>query len=335
MSGFRIEADRKPGGLSLQRAGRSAYILAVIAAAGCGQSGSESSRRGGDRPLPANAPRAQTTTGPSEEDERTFTLRGEVARVDRERGIVAIRHEEIAGYMPAMTMPFDLTGDPILDELQVGDQVEGKLVVTAKTSALKDMIITELAEPGADGEGEGKTPSGPKAIEPGEVVPDFTMTTQEGARLALSDLRGEVVVLTFIYTRCPLPDYCPLMDRKFAELERRVALLGAAGERIRLLSVSFDPEHDTPEVLARHAKAVGAKPPRWTFAVAAHDELRKVAGALGLTYGATGNEIIHTLSTAVIGPDGKLARLERGNSWGVDELFSAVRALAKDLDRPS
>ncbi len=122
-------------------------------------------------------------------------------------------------------------------------------------------------------------------LEPGEPVPDFAMTTQDGKTLRLSDLRGKVVVLTFIYTRCPLPDFCPLMDGKFAELARTVAAVPGRAEQVRLLSVSFDPEHDTPEVLAKHAKLRGAKPPLWTFAVASHEELRKVAAPLGLTYG--------------------------------------------------
>ncbi len=117
------------------------------------------------------------------------------------------------------------------------------------------------------------------------MVPDFTMTTQEGRTLALSELRGKVVVLTFIYTRCPLPDFCPLMDRKIKELAGKVDAMPGRAEQVRLLSVSFDPEHDTPEVLRKHAQVQGARPPLWTFAVASHDELAKVAGPLGLMYG--------------------------------------------------
>src|SRR5262249_51266846 len=137
----------------------------------------------------------------------------------------------------------------------------------------------------------------------------------------LADLRGQVVVLTFIYTRCPLPNFCPMQDQKFARL---ASLLGATRERagaVRLLSVSFDPEHDTPEVLAGHARIKGAKPPLWTFAVATHEELRKVAEPLGLTYGPTKDEVIHNLVTAVIDPAGRLVALERGGSWSPQEGF--------------
>ena len=158
----------------------------------------------------------------------------------------------------------------------------------------------------------GKTPvlreTTPK-LKPGQAVPDFAVTTQEGATLRLSDLRGKVVVLTFIYTSCPLPEFCPKMDAKFADLSRLAGSVASRAEKVRLLSISFDPEHDTPEVLAKHAKLKGAKPPLWRFAVASHAELRKVAEPLGLMYGPRKDEIIHNLSTAIIGPDGKLAAL--------------------------
>jgi protein SCO1/2 len=95
----------------------------------------------------------------------------------------------------------------------------------------------------------------PRVLEKGDQVPDFAMTTQEGKPLKLSDLRGSVVALTFIYTRCPLPDYCPLMDRKFGELASRIGVIPERAKRIRLISLSFDPEHDTKEVLAKHAQA--------------------------------------------------------------------------------
>jgi protein SCO1/2 len=168
-------------------------------------------------------------------------------------------------------------------------------------------------------------------------VPDFAMTLQDGRTLRLSELRGKIVVLTFIYTRCPLPNFCPLMDKNFAELARWVQAVPARAEEVRLLSVSFDPEHDTPEVLAAHAQLRGAKPPVWQFAAASHDELRKVAGPLGLSYAPTGNEIIHGLTTAVIGPEGRLARLVEGNRWTPDELRRTIAELlrARDVADPA
>lgn len=255
---------------------------------------------------------------PAAGSETVYPLVGVVRTVDREGGTVAIRHEAIPGYMPAMTMPFDLSGQEILAELQVGDTIEGTLRVAGNRSALTDVVITALAEPTPE-PGTGPPPT----LAPGDPVPDLAVTTQDGQPLRLSDLRGKTVVLTFIYTRCPLPDFCPLIDRKFAELARRLQTAGAS-EDVRLLSVSFDPEHDTPSVLQAHARVLGAQPPLWTFAVASHEALFAAGSRLGLTYAATGPEIIHSLTTALIGPDGRLIRLIRGNQWSATELSREV-----------
>ena len=121
----------------------------------------------------------------------------------------------------------------------------------------------------------------PRRLEIGDPVPDFTMTSQDGKAVKLSDLRGNVVVLTFIYTRCPLPDFCPLMDKKFSELAQRLGAFPRRASKIRLISLSFDPEHDTPELLRKHAQVRGATPPFWSYAVASHAELAKIGDSAG------------------------------------------------------
>ena len=151
-----------------------------------------------------------------------------------------------------------------------------------------------------------------------------------GRASSLSDLRGHVVVLTFIYTRCPLPDFCPYMDRKFADLAETLATFPRRAEAVRLLSISFDPDHDTPEILRKHAQSRGATAPLWTFAVASHEELARVAPGLGLIYGPGKDEIIHNLCTAVIDQQGRLTRLEVGtqrNKWSSADLLKTVYSL--------
>lgn len=294
--------------------------LLLIACAGCGSGGerTEPERGAGTQGLEASAEKSRSA--------RTYALRGEVVGIDREMGDVQIRHEEVPGLMPAMTMPFDLKGNPALEDLRVGDRIEARLVIDADRSRLEDLTVVEMADPLESARAEGLTDFGkPVLLEPGEIVPDFNMTTQDDTVIRLSDLRGHVVVLTFIYTRCPFPDYCPLMDRKFADLARRVRLLGSQGDATRLLSISFDPEHDTSEVLRKHAKLVGAAPPLWSFAVASHEELRKIAAPLGLSYSPVSGEIMHSLSTAVISKQGRLVLLERGNTWKVEDVFKTVR----------
>lgn len=260
--------------------------------------------------------------------ERDFPLTGVVRSIDRPRGTVEIRHEAIPGFMPAMTMPFRVKDPGELDAVRPGDEVEATLHVGENESALSDLVVTRPVSMTLEVSGNGaELKPKPAVLEPGEPVPDFEMTTQDGKRMRLSDLKGKVVVLTFIYTRCPLPEFCPLMDRKFAQLASKLGAVRSWGEQVRLLSVSFDPEHDTPEVLSRHAKRQGASPPLWTFAVARHAELQKVAPALGLMYGPEGNEVVHSLSTAIIDQEGRLFRLETGKKWEPAEFFRQIVAL--------
>ncbi len=270
---------------------------------------------------------------------REFKLVGKVKKIDKEAKEVFIAHEAIPGFMEAMTMPFRLEKGAELEDLRPGDSVEGKLRVELENGQTKDYQLLDLAvtEPAPAAplvlDLSGAAPQlrvRPKRLEVGDPVPDFSMTGQDGKVFKLSDLRGYVVVLTFIYTRCPLPDFCPMMDRKFLDLARSISTFPRRALKIRLLSISFDPEHDTPEVLRKHAQIRGGEPPLWTFAVATHEELAKVMGPLGLVYGPGKNEIIHNLCTAVIDSRGKLARLEVGtqrNKWSSADLLKTVYSL--------
>jgi protein SCO1 len=283
-----------------------------------------------DIPLPKNP--TQTAGNTSEQaDVKTYRLVGTVREVRAADGEVEIDHEAIPGFMAAMRMPFPVKDRTVLESLRPGDRVEGTLRVGPKASELVDIKVT-----GRTSEDDAKVDlSGGvtqlqvqhSVLEPGQEVPEFTMTTQEGKTLHLSDLRGHVVVLTFIYTRCPLPDFCPLIDRKFAELAGKLAVVPSRAEQVRLLSVSFDPAHDTPEVLRQHAERQGARPPLWTFAVASNEELAKVATALGLVYWPDQNEIGHNLVTAIIDSEGKLVRLERGRKWEPGDILKTVHSL--------
>jgi protein SCO1 len=310
--------------LSAALLGNLALCLAVVAGSGCG----------GKAPRDGVAARAPSE-GPSPST-KEYPLAGVVRQVEVKSGLVTIRHREIPGFMDAMTMPFDVKDREVLDDLRPGDEVEGTLRVLSERGVVKDYELVDLqvTRPAPAPKmtlnlsgGAARLGPAPRLLKVGETVPDFAMTTQEGEPLKLSDLRGKVVALTFIYTRCPLPDFCPLMDRKFAELADRIGAVAGRAEHVRLLSVSFDPEHDTPEVLRKHAEGLGARPPLWRFAVASHEELGKVAAPLGLTYGPAAGEIIHNLSTAVIDPQGKLVRLDVGASsrgWKSADLLKVI-----------
>jgi protein SCO1 len=267
-----------------------------------------------------------------------YRLKGVVKKVDVDKGRLMIAHEAVAGFMEAMTMPFYYQDRALLESLKSGDDVEATLHVVQEDGVvadyeLRDLVVTRPAVQHMIldySKGKVSLREEPQQLEIGQEVPDFSMTTQQGKPLKLSDLRGSIVVLTFIYTRCPLPDFCPLMDRKFGELAQRAGAIPERARQIRLISLSFDPEHDTPAVLAKHAQIRGAMPPLWTFAVATHQELDKVARPLGLFFGPNKNDIAHNLCTAVIDSHGKLARLEVGttrNKWENVDLLKTIYSL--------
>jgi protein SCO1/2 len=263
-----------------------------------------------------------------------YPLAGVVKRVERELQHVTIDHEAIPGFMDAMNMRFAYTDRSVLDHLQPGDRVQGTLRVEREHGVvseyqLRDLVVTGQTARGVTS-GVAELPARGRLLEPGDLVPDFTMTNQDGQAVKLSGLRGKVVVLTFIYTRCPLPDFCPMMDRKFSELAEHLRNSPGRAASVRLVSLSFDPDHDTADVLRKHAQIRGAAPPLWSYAVASHAELAKIAAPLGLTYIPGTDDIAHNLSTAIIDRAGKLVRLEVGttrNKWQTISFLKSIYAL--------
>jgi protein SCO1/2 len=255
-----------------------------------------------------------------------YRIEGQILAVNAATQEVTLRHEDIPGLMGAMTMPFKVRPSAILAGTQPGDLVNGTLVVTPTASYLTALTtVGSMPLPGAI-----PGPSVP-VLEPGQTVPEATLVDQDGRSRPLSAFRGRTLVLTFIYTRCPLPDYCPLMDRHFATLQRAIAAHAALRGRVQLLSVSFDPEHDTPPVLKAHARALRADPAVWTFATATPKTMDEVAGEFGVfvsrTAGADG-PITHSLRTAIVDPDGRLVKIYDGNAWTPDQVLADLTGTA-------
>ncbi len=274
----------------------------------------------------------------------SYAIKGVVRKVEADLGHVTIQHEAIPGFMDAMRMRFAYKDKSLLSMLRTGDQVEGTLRVERSHGVVNQyellaLTVTKAAPPGLAPNLSKKlfiVREQPRRLEIGDLVPDFTMTSQDGRAVKLSDLRGNVVVVTFIYTRCPLPDFCPLMDRKFSELAQRLSASPRRASKTRLISLSFDPEHDTPELLRKHAQVRGATPPLWSYAVASHGELAKIAIPLGLYYQPGDTEIAHNLCTAVVDPAGKLARLDVGtkrNEWTSADLLKTISSLISAAEK--
>jgi protein SCO1/2 len=256
-------------------------------------------------------------------NEHRYELKGKVVSIDRAKGEVTVEHGDVQGYMPAMTMPFPLRDAEALKVLEAGDQLQASLVVTDDGYWLDEPVITKSL-PGVP----AAPPAGATEPQPGAEVPDVKLVNQDGRALSMKQFKGHVLVVTFIYTRCPLPDYCPLMSTNFARLNSAILGDEALRKRAHLLSVTLDPEHDRPPVLKAYgATYAGGKFDNWDFATGEPAEVRRLAEFFGLTYKAEGDQVIHSLRTAVVTPDGKLLKLYRGNEWKPDEVLSDLKNL--------
>jgi len=260
---------------------------------------------------------------------REFPLTGEVLAIKPDKSEVQVKHDEVRGFMEAMTMWFNIKDPRLLDGIAPGDLVSATLVITSEDSYLTGVRKTGSRPPGQ----ATPPPSVPAALlQIGDAVPDIAFTDEAGTPRPLSSYRGTYTLLTFIYTRCPLPDYCPRMNAHFAAVQRGLTADPRLSRSVRLLSVSFDPEFDTAAALAAKAKEMGADPALWHFVTARRDLVDEFGGKLGLSVlreGTGGQNITHNLRTALLDRDGKLARTYNGKEWSPEEVLRDLQALVK------
>ena len=260
--------------------------------------------------------------------EKHYDLKGKVVAVDKEKREVTVAHEDIKDYMPGMTMPFSVKDDWVFEIATPGNQITASLVVDGTQSWLEDVVLTEdtSAIPGAPIV-EG---AGPMA---GVDVPDFRLVNQDGKAIRIHDYEGKALLLTFIYTRCQDPRQCTLMSSNFAAIDQELQKQPELYAKTHLLSISFDPAYDTPKVLRSYGASYTGRYSEenfahWEFASGSEDEVKGIAKFFGLRYyhdTPSGTEqVIHSLRTALIGPDGKVVKVYRGNEWKPEELLSEL-----------
>jgi protein SCO1/2 len=260
-----------------------------------------------------------------------YELKGQILAVNRDKQELLIKHEEIPGYMMAMTMPYKVESRGMLDNVGAGDIITAQLAVKDNVGTITALTKTGTAPP------DLPKPS-PLAdgmvliLKEGDQAPDAPLIDQEGKARQLSDIRGgHALALTFMYTKCPMPTYCPMMDRNFVEVQKQIKASPALAGKVRLLSVSFDPKNDTPAVLKQHAKKLGADPALWTFVTGSQDEIDKLAMSFGVTLvrggGPDPNEIGHTLRTAIVDRDGRIVKIYTGNEWTPADIIGELQKL--------
>lgn len=287
-------------------------FLAVAALAGCHSSSTQG---------------PQSSTSPQY---TVYHLRGKIVSTGAAHGIVVVDHEAIPGFMDAMTMPYQLKDPTIASDLHPGDTITADVLVSKsseETVVLDHIVVIAQAKP------DYKPPVVYHVPAPGDVVPDFTLRNQDGRAIHTRQFRGKTLLLTFIYTRCPLPNFCPLITHNFAVINQQLAANPALYAKTHLLCISFDPEHDTPARLRAYgAEYIGSDAQgafaHWDFAVPTKPELLELAKYfdVGITPGPDGT-ITHTLSTTLIDAHGIVAQFYPGNEWTPEQVLADVKKL--------
>ncbi|PYU18875.1 MAG: redoxin [Acidobacteria bacterium] len=246
---------------------------------------------------------------------RRYHLKGAVVQVDKSQQHLLINHEQIPGSMAAMTMPYPVADPRTLEQLSPGDQITADVVVSPSEIHLENVLVVKKSD--------GKTLPPRALLKPSDqaaAVPDFTLVNQDGKRIRQEQYRGKALLLTFIYTRCPLPDYCPLMTHNFAEIEKALMEWPELYTKTHLLSISFDSQHDTPPVLRNYARAfVTDRGPHtfehWEFATVPAAEKSTVTKFFDVFVTEEQGQITHSLSTAILSPEGRFYKGYNGNDW--------------------
>jgi len=266
-------------------------------------------------------------TGCAREPEAaTYQLSGQILLINPETQQLVIRHGDIVGFMPGMTMPFTVRDPQLLAGRSAGDLITATLTVEPETAWISALTATGHAPLPADAPTALPAATGVEVLNVGARVPETALRGTRGP-VSLVAGQGRVTALTFIYTRCPLPDYCPLMDRRFAEVQRQVKADATLAQRVSLVSVSIDPAADTPARLAEHAAALDADPAIWQFATLADEQdIARFAAQFGVNViREQDGTITHNLRTLVIDASGTVRQARDGNTWTSDELVGDLR----------
>jgi protein SCO1/2 len=275
-------------------------------------------------------PSGHTNPTASAEAKR-YDMKGTVVSVDKAKKRAKIDHQDIPGFMDAMTMDFPIHDDSVLAVLTPGSEVRAQLVVDSAAKDpywLENISVIAAADPNIPA-----PPVNENSAQVGKEIPDFELTDQDGKRFSLTDYRGKALAITFIYSECPLPDYCIKMSANFSDLANRLKDDKELRDKIRLLSISFDPARDTPDKLKSYGMGYLGKDAKpdfaiWQLAVGSDKEVRSVADFFGLHYEVDPNDktqFTHSLRTIVVSPEGKITKIFSGNEWTTDELLAELQ----------
>ena len=270
---------------------------------------------------------------PAPPRDTSYPIRGNITAVNPTSGEIVLAHEAIPSLMPAMTMAYKLRDPTVLSELHAGDRITAQLLAEQdaagpKNLRLDQIVVIAQARPDTLPKMQFHVPA------PGDKVPDFALRNQSGRIIHLSSFRGKVLALTFIYTRCPLADFCPRMSHNFAAVDAALSKDASLYAQTHLLSISFDPAYDTPQVLRSYGGSYTGRFTRenfthWDFAAPSLADLPKLQSFfdLGVTPGDN-STLNHSLSTLVVGKNGLVLAFYPTNDWTPESLTAQIRTAA-------
>ena len=255
---------------------------------------------------------------------KTYEFKGQILAIDQARQELTVNHADIPGFMPAMTMPYKVRDGNLLKGRTPGELIAATLIVEGSDAYLQAIShegVAALPE-------ERPAVRAMDLLDVGEPVRDGELVDQSGARRSLGDWRGQVLAVTFVYTRCPLPNFCPLIDRHFADVQAQVRSSSELQGRVHLVSVTLDPEYDTPAVLLRHAGQLKADPAVWSLLTGSREQVERFASQFGVSVTrekSQPSEVVHNLRTAVIDGNGRLVTILNGGEWQPSVLIAEIR----------
>jgi protein SCO1/2 len=286
-------------------------VLVLLATAGC------------ERKSPGTIPAASRPAEP-DTNQQVFEVKGIVRAVKTAQ--VEIKHEAIPGYMPSMTMPFDVKDTNELAGLQPGQTVQFRLTVTA-TDAWIDQIhqVGDVFAKAPPANAPIRLAQDVETLQPGSSMPSCQLTNELGEAFSTSQFKGQALAFTFLFTRCPYPTFCPRMATYFQEAQKKLLALPNAPTNWHLLTISFDPAFDKPEVLKSYAQAHQYDPAHWTFATGSLIDITAFSEQFGLQFwhDETGS-LSHNLRTVVVDAKGRVVKIFAGNEWTSDELVKEI-----------
>ncbi len=263
---------------------------------------------------------ALSTACTRDDGERVYSVRG-VVRAPYSEGTITIHHEEISGFMPSMLMPFYVSEDDVRG-LQPGDQVQFDFHVGESSRATNFRV---LGREDAAAVNAPPAAGSVRRLREGDAVPDFKLVDQNNRSLSEADLAGAFTVVTFIFTRCPVPEFCPLISRHFQTLQEATGQVPELAAT-RLLSISIDPEYDRPEILRAYGESLGADFNRWRFATGTNEQVTQLNRLFAVHTEENAGTLDHTLATALISPDGTVVEIWRGNGWKPEQVIARLSA---------